>query len=114
MECSLTPGMRVVCIHGYPPIQPMGVAVPEKNHTYTVREVLMCSFMEGLLPAVRLVEVVNPLLLCRGYGGVVSRKEPCWYHAYFPPLVGRPTSIEVFQRLRREVSPTLGLVRDDA
>ena len=99
-------GQRVICIYQYKLnrdyIKLMldnGCVLPVKGEVYMIRE----FDNTGEVPALRLREIVNPVLDC-WIDHVPA--EPAWPNEYFRPLIERKTNIEVFEKL---LAPSLAM-----
>ncbi|MGV2110129.1 hypothetical protein ACQZ46_02500 [Agrobacterium salinitolerans] len=95
MECNFTVGQKVVCVDGSAPSREqklrLGSRYPDEGKIYTIRECLIW----GGSPAVRLEEIVNPLLNF-AFDGF---SEQAFSPARFRPVIQRKTDISIFKAM---------------
>jgi hypothetical protein len=91
-------GQKVVCINGYDDLaKRYGCRGPVKGNVYTIRE----FDDRGSEPALRLVEITNPLKMHRNISEPI---EPAFAVAAFRPVVERKTDIGFAHEILRKAS----------
>ena len=89
-------GVKVVCVAQFnlrPTEIEAGVQPPLLFMTYTIRETMMLDSDQGIVPCIRLVELVNPPVEF-----IEGLLETSWWTNGFRPLVDDEIEAELFKK----------------
>lgn len=102
-------GQKVICITDFrnePKKKPLLNFFPRVGQIYTVREILISS---SGFPALRLVEIINPLYVYKSHNNPAGKKsELCFRFRHFRPVID--TKLDVFRKMC--IDPELNLVKE--